>query len=99
MLGDFNARSKSWWKNDANTNKGARIDVVASSYGLYEFISQPIHLLVNFSSCVDLIFTDQPTLVVDFRIHSYLHLNSHCQVIYSKLELKFVNPPPYQRDV
>ena len=66
ILGDFNARSKSWWKDDINTIEGTKIDSVATSYGLQQLISQPTHLLSNSSSCIDLIFTDQPSLIVDF---------------------------------
>ena len=32
--GDFNARSKSWWKSDINTIEGTKIDSVTTSYGL-----------------------------------------------------------------
>ena len=32
-LGDFNARSKSWWKSDTDTNEGTKIDAVPLSYG------------------------------------------------------------------
>ena len=87
ILGDFNARSKSWWKSDINTNEGTKIDAVTSSYGL-----QPTHL-----SCIDLIFTDQPSLVVDCGTHSSLNPNCHHQIVYCKLDLRTVYPPRYQR--
>ena len=54
-------------------------------------ISQPTHILANSSSCIDLIFTDQPNLVVDYGTHPSL------QIIYCKLNLKIVYPPLYQR--
>ena len=75
ILGDFNARSKSWWKSDIDTIEGTKIDAVTSSYGLQQLVSEPTHLLANFSSCIDLIFTDQPILVVDCGIHPSLHPN------------------------
>ena len=34
ILGNFNARSKSWWKSDINNIKGTKIDSVTTSYGL-----------------------------------------------------------------
>ena len=58
ILGDFNARSKSWWKSDIGTIEGTKIDGVTSSYGLQQLISQSTHLLANSCSCTDLIFTD-----------------------------------------
>ena len=99
ILGDFNAKSKSWWKSDIDTIEGTKIDAVTSSYGLQQLISQPTHLLANSSSCIDLIFTDQPSLVVDYGTHPSLHPNCHHQIVYCKLDLKFMYPPPYQRCV
>ena len=60
-------------------------------------ISQPTHTLANSSSCIDLIFTDQPNLLTDCGIHPSLHPNCHHQIIYCKLNLKIVYPPPYRR--
>ena len=98
ILRDFNARSKSWWNSDINTNEGTKIDAVTSSYGLQQLISQPTHLLANSSASIDLIFTDQPSLVVDSGTHPSFHPNHH-QIVYCKLNLKIVYPPPYQREV
>ena len=95
ILGDFNARSKSWWQNDVTSNEGTKIDALTSYHGLHQLISQPTHLLANSSSCIDLIFTDQPNLVTDCGIHPSLHPNCHHQIIYCKLNLKIVYPPPY----
>ena len=44
-----------------------------------------------------LIFTDQPSLVVDSGVHPALHVNCHHQITYCKLNLKIVFPPPYKR--
>ena len=97
ILGDFNARSKSWWNSDINTNEGTKIDSVTCSYGLQQLISQPTHLLANSSSYIDLILTDEHSLVVDCGTHPSLHPNCHHQIIYCKLDLKIVYPLPYQR--
>ena len=32
ILGDFNARSKSWWQNDINTSEGTKIDAHISKF-------------------------------------------------------------------
>ena len=90
ILGDFNARSKSWWKSDINTIEGTKIDSVTTSYGLQQLITQPTHLLANSSSCIDLIFTDQPSLIADCGIHPSCHPNCHHQIVYCKLYLKIV---------
>jgi len=53
ILGDFNARSKSWWQNDLNSIEGTKIDALASYHGLHQLISEPTHILANSSSCID----------------------------------------------
>ena len=64
LLGDYNARSRSWWASDTNTPEGMQLDVLTSSYGLQQLVNEPTHILTSSSSCIDLIFTDQPSLVV-----------------------------------
>ena len=53
-------------------------------------------ILPSSSSCIDLIFTDQPSLVVSSGAHPSLHANCHHQITYCKLNLKIEYPPPYQ---
>ena len=77
ILGDFNARSKSWWNEDITSNEGSQIDSLTSTFGLQQLISDPTHILPNFSTFIDLIFTDQPNLVVDSGVHPSLHTNCH----------------------
>ena len=85
--------------SDINTNEGTKIDAVTSSYGLQQLISQPTHLLANPFSCIDLNFTDHPSLIVDCGNHPSLHPNCQHQIIYGKLDLKIIYPPPHQKYV
>ena len=50
-------------------------------------------------SCIDLIFTSQPNMVIDSGVHASLHSNCHHQFIYAKFDLKIFYPPPYERTV
>ena len=90
ILGDFNARSKSWRQNEINTSECTKIDALTSYHGLHQLISQQAHILANSSSCIDLIFTDQPNLVIDSGTHPSLHPNCHHQITYCKLNLKIL---------
>ena len=65
ILGDFNARSNNWWQDDTQTSEGSRIDYLATSYGFQQLMSEITHILKNSSSCIELIFTDQPNLIRD----------------------------------
>ena len=85
--------------SDINTNEGTKIDAVTSSCGLQQLISQPTHLLANSFSCIDLNSTDHPSLIVDCGNHPSLHPNCQHQIIYGKLDLKIIYPPPHQKYV
>ena len=97
ILGDFNAKSKSWWNKDITSNEGSQIDSLATTYGLQQLISDPTHILPNSSTCIDLIFTDQPNLVVGSGVHPSLHINCHHQITFCNFNLIIGYPPPYQR--
>ena len=97
MGGSFNARSKSWWPDDMTSPEGRGIDSLTTVHGLQQLISEPTHLLPNSLSCTDLIFTDQPSLVVDSGVHPSLHPNCHHQIIFCKFNLMIEYPPPYER--
>ena len=57
ILGDFNAKSSSWFKHDTTTYEGSKIDAITSQFGLKQLIQEPTHTLTDSSSCIDLIFT------------------------------------------
>ena len=88
MTGDFNAKSSNWLSNDTTTAEGVQLEYLTSLYGMKKLITEATHILVNFSSCIDLIFSNQPNLIMDFGLHRTLHSNCHHQIIYSKLNLK-----------
>ena len=99
LLGDFNAKSKSWSINDTTTEEGTILENVTFLLGLNQLISDPTHILQHSSSCIDLIFVNQPNLVIDSGIHPSLNQNCHHQIIFCKLNLKIEYPPPYAREV
>ena len=85
-------------QNDINTNEGTNIDALTLYQDLHQLISQPTHILVTLSSCIDLIFTDQPNLVINCATRPSLHPNCHHRIMYCKLlNLEIVYPPLYQR--
>ena len=97
VIGDFNARPRSWWSDDITSDEGSHIDPLPNTYGFHQLISDPTHLLPNSSPCIDLIFTDQPNLAADSGVHPTLHGNCHHQIIFSKFNLMTEYPPPYER--
>ena len=97
ILGNFNAKSKSWWSGDVTSHEGTQIESLTTMHSLQQLISDPTHLLPNSSSCIDLIFTDQPNLAVNSGVHPSLHVKCHHQIIHCKFNLMIVYPPPYER--
>ena len=97
ITGDFNARSSSWWSDDINTLEGTNLYSLTSSNGFFQLINEPTHVQSNSSSCIDLLFTDQPNLAVNSGVHASLHPNCHHQIVHTSFNLNISYPPPYQR--
>ena len=57
--------------------------------------SAPTHIIRHSSSYIDLIFVNQPNLVIDSGTHPSLHQNCHHQVIFCNFNLKIEYPPPH----
>ena len=45
LLGEFNARSKSWWVHDIRNNEGTQMESISSLYGFFQLIPEPTHVL------------------------------------------------------
>ena len=73
LLGDFNAKLSLWYNSDITTYEGSKIDGVTSQFGLEQIIKEPTHIIGDPSSCIDLIFTTRPNLIMESGVHSSLH--------------------------
>ena len=94
VLGDFNVRMQGWYQNDITTFEGCKIDIGTSQFGLSQIIKEPTHFLSNSASCIDLIFTSQPNLVMHSGVYPSLHSNCHHQIVFAKFNLTIFYPPP-----
>ena len=98
-LRNFDTKSSNWYKHHKTTYEGTKIDVVTSQFSLQQLIKEPTHILGNSSSCIDLIFTSHPSLVMESSVHASLHLNCHHQITYAKFNHKTHYPPPYKCEI
>ena len=96
ILGDFNARSSSWWSNYIANPNCILIDTLMVTRGFKHLISDATHMLSQSLSCIDLIFTDQPNYVIDCGIHPSLNQNCHHQITFCNVNLTVEYPPSYQ---
>ena len=64
VLGDFNAKSNNWCKNDITSHEGSVIDVVT-----IVIMNHIFNILNLSSSCNYVVFTHQPNLVMESGVH------------------------------
>ena len=74
ILDDFNARSSSWWKENKTTVECTRLEARTSLHNFNQLASEATHILFHSSSCIDIIFTNQPNVVVNCGTHSKLNV-------------------------
>ena len=97
-VGDFNAKSSNWFCQHKTSFERDTIENLTSQFGLHQVIQEPTHIL-DASSCIDLIFTSQPNLIIESRVHLSLYSNCHHQILFAKFNLEVVYPPPYIQEV
>ena len=90
--GDFNIRSFSWWPKVINTAYGLNLFSLTSSNGFSQLTKEPTHIQTTRSSCIDLIFADQPNLSVNSGVRALLHPNCHHQIVHSRFNLNISSP-------
>ena len=84
-------------KKNKTTAEGTHVEALTSLYNFHQLISELTHLLPQSNSCVDLLFTDQPNLVVNCGTHASLNSKCYHQITHCKLNLNIEYPPPYER--
>ena len=97
MIGVFKSKSSNWYLNDISSFEGSLIEFLASQFAMSQAIKEPTQVLDNSKSCIDLIFTSQPNMIMDSGVHPSLHSNYRHEIIYAKFDLKVFYPPPYEK--
>ena len=81
-----------WWFSQKRKSRSGISLLVSWTSPVYHrsntFFSQ--------SSCIDPIFIDQPTLIIDRSVPSSLRINCKHQINHCKLNLNIVLPPSYK---
>ena len=80
--GDFNGHSKLWWSKGDTTPEGKSIEELFTSLNLSKVISEPTNFTPNKNpSCIDLLVTDQPNLILDSGTRPSLDPLCHHQIV------------------
>ena len=70
FTGYFNGHSQLWWQGSDSTPVGISIEDPATTLGLTQLIKEPTNFEPNKNpTCINLVFTDQPNLVLDSGTH------------------------------
>ena len=99
ICGDFNAHLQEWCASDRDDIYGITIQKIFNENGILQLVNQPTYITNNSKTCIDLVATDQPNLILSSEIHPSLHTTCHHQVNFVKLHLKCPPPPPFVRRV
>ena len=100
FTGDFNAHSQFWWPDGDTTPEGTAIDELFSKLGLSQLISDPTNFEPHKNpSCIDLLVTDQPNIVLDSGTRSSLDSYCHHQIIHCKVNFRIPPPLPFVRKI
>ena len=62
------------------------LNYFTSLYGMKKVITEPTHISESSASCIDLVFINQPNIVMDSGVHLTLQEKCYHQIIFSKLK-------------
>ena len=99
ITGDFNAKSLQSWSLDKENNEGCEISFLTSSAGYSQLIDQCTHITKESSSCIDLIFTSNPSFISASGVELSLYEKFDHNLIYGKTNFNVPLQPPYIREV
>ena len=77
LISDFNVKSRNWPNHDITAMEGAQLNSLLTPFRIKQWIMEPTYILENMSSCMDLIFTNQPNIILDSIVHSLLYSKCH----------------------
>ena len=86
-----------WHSFDTSDNIGKELDTITSIAGYSQINDKSSHFTNNLSSCIDLIFTFNPSITVDLGIGKSLCSSCHHDIIYGKINFRVPLPPPHFR--
>ena len=100
IIGVSNHHSQAWFSKDDYNAEGADLNNFFSVLNLQQLIEEPTHFFNSVSkpSCIDIILTDQPNLVLSCGVRPSLDPLVHHQMTFCKINFK-IPPPKYERKI
>ena len=82
---DFNAKNTLRWNRDFTNLQGAELVELTANYSLNHIINGSTHILSNFESCIDSIFTMERNFNTDSGVLPSLFPSCHHQLNFAKV--------------
>ena len=101
LTGDFNAHSQAWYSGGDTNAEGILLDDLFSNLNMTQLICEPTHFFRDDCkpSCIDLIVTDQPNLVLNSGVRPSPDPVVRHQVTFCKINFKIPPLPKYNRTI
>ena len=98
FTGDFNAHSQLWWPDGDTTPEGTKIEELFSKLCLSQLISEPTNYEPHKNpSCIDLVVTDQPNIILDCGTRASLDSYCHHHIVHCKINFSIPPPQRFER--
>ena len=94
-IGDFYARNSEQWNGDSTNLQGTELAELAAQYSLNQIIDGPTHILPNYVSCINSIFTKIKNFVTHSGVLPSLFSRCHHQLIFLKVSFTTFCPSAY----
>ena len=101
VTGDSNGHTQEWYPEGDTNAEGIKLDELFSKLGLSQIIDEPTHFFRDdcAPSCIDIILTDQPNLVLDSGVRPSLDPAVKHHITFCKLNFKIPPPPKFTRRI
>ena len=101
FTGDFNGKSQTWYPEGQTNAVGVHLDILFSYLNLTQILTEPTHFMRDDCepSCIYLIVTDQPRLVLDSGVRPSLDNTVKHHITFCKINFKIPPLPKYVRKI
>ena len=99
--GDANGHTQAWYPEGDTNIVGTKLDEMFSNLDLHQIVNEPTHFFRDdcAPSCIDIILTDQPNLIMNSGVRPSLDPTVKHQITYCKINFKIPPPPKYRRHI
>ena len=98
FFGDFNAESLKYFYSNKTNRAGLELDIRAT-VGYSQLINEPIHYVIDTSSCTDLLFSDNTSLIRNCGIEHSIYVKCHHNIIFGTMNCSIPLPLPYYKEI